>query len=429
MGEVNALIALGGGPSPVINSSLLGAVERCMEYSDRIGKIYASWHGIEGVLLEEIIDMGQQDRTELALLRQTPASGAVGTCRYKLGEDQQEDFERIIEVIKAHEIGYFFYIGGNDSMDTADKISKLAESEGVDLVVTGIPKTIDNDVGDEAFTIIDHTPGYGSAARYWASIIQNTEEENRGMCVSEPVVVLQAMGRKSGFITAAARLADPCRQIPLQLYFAESGHNLYTLAENVNRELLRSKRCIVVVNEGFDVGSLGEAKDGFGHIEYGASQITAAQVVVNHLNRVGLKARGQATSQVPGVLQRSTSIYRSRIDIEEAYEVAAHAVEIAIHAGTGYMSTILRAEEATYRTIYDKVDLRVVANSERFLPKSWISTDGLDVTDDFIAYAQPLIGDGWPDIRIENGIQRFARLAGGFIGKKCPDYIPIKLRK
>lgn len=170
-----------------------------------------------------------------------------------------------------------------------------------------MPKTIDNDIGDDAFTLIDHTPGYGSCARYWAWLIQNADQENRAMCRSECVSVYQAMGRKSGWITAASRLADPERKMPLQLYMAETGGNLESLAENVNRELSRSGRCIVVVNEGFC------------HIEYGASQSTAAQAVVNYLNSVKLKARGQATGQVPGVIQRSVSVFASKVDIEEAY--------------------------------------------------------------------------------------------------------------
>ncbi len=186
-----------------------GSIEGCLAFPERIGAIYAAWHGIEGVLLEELVDMAAQPRREIELLGTTPAAGAIGTCRYKLTEGQDEDFERIVEVIKAHDIGYFFYIGGNDSMDTAAKVSKLAGERGVELVVTGVPKTIDNDIGDPEFTLIDHTPGYGSAARYWATLVQNVNEENRGMCVSEPVAVLQAMGRKSGFITAAARLGDP----------------------------------------------------------------------------------------------------------------------------------------------------------------------------------------------------------------------------
>jgi 6-phosphofructokinase len=428
MAKANALVALGGGPSPVINASLLGVVERCFQYDSRIEKVYAARHGIEGVMQEELIDMNRQDPKELALLKNTPASGAVGTCRYKLDENCKEDFERIIEVLQAHDIGYFFYIGGNDSMDTADKVSKLAHEKGFELVVAGVPKTIDNDVGDEQFTIIDHTPGYASAARYWTGIIQNTNEESKGMCVSERVAVLQAMGRKSGFITAAARLADPNREMPLQMYFAESGHNLDTLTENVFAELKKSGRCIVVLNEGFDVGSLGEARDGFGHVEYGASQTTAAQVVVNHLNNLGLPVRGQTTGQVPGVLQRSTSIYRSRVDVEEAYEVGAHAVEMAVKDGTGYMATILREKGERYKAYYSKVALKTVANSERHLPKSWIAPGGIDVTDDFIRYAQPLIGDGWPDIPIENGLQRFARLNTAVIDKKLADYVPVKMR-
>ena len=428
MSKVNAIVALGGGPSPVINASLLGVVERCLQYNDHIEHVYAAKHGIEGVLLEELIDMRAQDPLEMSLLRNTPASGAVGTCRYKLDDHCEEDFERIIEVFQANKIGYFFYIGGNDSMDTADKVSKLAQKKGYDLVVAGVPKTIDNDLGDEAFTIIDHTPGYASAARYWANIIQNTNEENKGMCVSERVAVLQAMGRKAGYITAAARLADPNREIPLQMYFAESGHNLDSLTEHVNDALRRSGRCIVVVNEGFDVGSLGEARDGFGHVEYGASQTTAAQVVVNHLNKVKLPVRGQVTGQVPGVLQRSTSIFRSKVDVEEAYEVGAYAVDVAIQYGTGYMATILRASGSEYRAVYDKVSLRMVANSERHLPKSWIAQNGIDVTDDFIRYAQPLIGDDWPEIPLENGLQRFARLNTTIVAQRAKHYLPVKHR-
>lgn len=424
----NALVAQSGGPSPVINASLQGVIDACFSYPDHIGKVYASWHGIEGVLLEELIDITVQSRSEIEKLKHTPAAGAIGTCRYKLKKGQAEDYERIIEVMKAHDIGYFFYIGGNDSMDTASKVSKLAQEKGLDIVVTGVPKTIDNDVGDSEFKIIDHTPGYGSAARYWAYLMQNVNEENKGMCVSEPVAVLQAMGRKSGFITAASRLADPEREMPLQLYMAESHHNLETLAENVNRQLKKMGRCIVVVNEGFDVGSIGEAHDGFGHIEYGASQTTAAQVVTNYLNKVGLKARGQATSQVPGVLQRSVSIHASKVDIQEAYLVGMKAVEIGVKEGTGWMATILRASGSKYKAIFDKVALDIVANSVRFIPQSWITKDGIDVTDDFIDYAMPLIGDGWPDIPIENGLQRFARLDIKFIDKKLPEYTPQRFR-
>ncbi|NLM77637.1 MAG: diphosphate--fructose-6-phosphate 1-phosphotransferase [Ruminococcaceae bacterium] len=427
MSARKAMVMLGGGPSPVINASLAGVIERCRDY-EAISGLYAAWHGVEGLLKEELIDLDKQDRQELDLLKATPASGAIGTCRYKLDAANEEDYARIVDVLQAHEIGFLFCIGGNDTMDTADKVSRLAHARGLDLVVTGVPKTIDNDLGDEGRTLIDHTPGYGSTARYWAMVMQNTEEENRGMSVSECVSVWQAMGRKSGFITAAARLADPERQWPLQLYFAEAGNNLESLTENVNRELKRSGRCILVVNEGFDAGHIGAARDGFGHIEYGASQMTVAQIVINHLNKAGLHARGQATAQVPGVLQRSTAIYRSVVDIEEAWAVGAHAVTVAMRSGTGYMATILRASDEPYRVVYDQVPLRAMANSARFLPLEWISRDGLDVTDDFIRYAQPLIGTEWPDQPMQHGLQRFARLDIALLPRRCPPYVPLAHR-
>jgi len=424
----NALVAQSGGPSPVINSSLQGVIEACRAHPDHIGTLYAAWHGIEGVLQEELFDVGEQPTSEIKLLATTPAAGVVGTCRYKLTGEQAEDFERIVDVIRAHDIGYFFYIGGNDSMDTAAKVSRLARERGVELVVAGVPKTIDNDIGDSEFKIIDHTPGYGSAARYWASLVQNIEEENRGMCVSEPVAVLQAMGRKSGFITAASRLGDPERRTPLQLYMAETGHTLESLRENVNRQLARTGRCIVVVNEGFDVGSIGERHDGFGHVEYGASRTTAAQAVVNYLNEKGLVVRGQATGQLPGVIQRSVSIHASTVDIAEAHDVAVHAVSVAVRDGTGWMATILRKPGGPYQAYYDKVPLEKVANSSRFLPASWIAKDGLDVTDDFIRYAAPLIGETDPMIPRERGLQRFARFDIRFIPKKLPAYVPVRFR-
>jgi len=424
----NALVAQSGGTSPVINASLQGVVEACRDFPDRIENVYAAWHGVEGILLEQLIDVSQQPAEEIKLLRHTPASGAIGTCRYKLTAELEEDFERIITVCQAHDIGYFFYIGGNDSMDTASKVAKLAEERGVELISTGVPKTIDNDIGDPEFKLIDHTPGYGSTARYWTYIIQNTNEENRAISPSECVCVLQAMGRKAGFIPAAARLADPNREMPLQIYMTEAGHTLESLAENVNDQLKRDGRCIVVVSEGFDVGSLGEARDGFGNIEYGASKSAAAQVVANYLNDVGLKARGQASWQVPGVLQRSTSMFASAVDIEEAYQVARKAVDIGVNDGTGWMATILRKPTDDYSVYYDKVPLEEVANSVRYMPKEWITKDGLDVTDDFVRYAKPLIGKQWPDIELENGLQRFARFDVKFIEKKLADYIPVRLR-
>jgi len=194
----NVIIAQSGGPTAVINNTLRGMVDTYKEMPDKFGTIYAGYHGIEGVLKEELLDLSAQPAEEIKLLEATPAAGSIGTCRYKLKSKQTEDFDRIIEVIRAHEIGYFFYIGGNDSMDTANKVAKLAHERGLDVIAVGGPKTIDNDVGDAEFKLIDHTPGYGSVARYWALNIQGANEENAGSSPADPVLVIQAMGRKIG---------------------------------------------------------------------------------------------------------------------------------------------------------------------------------------------------------------------------------------
>jgi 6-phosphofructokinase len=424
----NIVVAQSGGPTPVINNSLRGVIETCKKFPDKFGKIYAGFHGIEGILKEELLDISAQDKKEIDLLKTTPAAGSIGTCRYKLKSKQQEDFERIVEVFKAHQIGYLFYIGGNDSMDTANKVGILAKERGLDLVATGIPKTIDNDVGDSEFKLIDHTPGYGSVARYWALYTQNANEENMGSCPSDPVLVIQAMGRKIGYIPAAARLSDPEREMPLQIYLTESKLNLSELADNVNDELKRSGRVIVVVSEGFPVGDIGEKKDLFGHTEYSSSEITVGQIVTNFLNKVGLKVNGLARGQVPGTDQRNAIVYASTVDLDEAYKVGEKAVMIASEGESGYMATILRKKGSKYAVYYDKVPLEKVANSERSFPANWITENRIDVTDDFIDYARPLIGEDWVMIPIENGIMRFSRFKAIFADKKLTEYIPEAYR-
>jgi ATP-dependent phosphofructokinase / diphosphate-dependent phosphofructokinase len=418
----NVIVAQSGGPSPVINNSLRGIIESCRMFPDKFGKIYGGWHGIEGVLMEELLDLSSQSEEEIALLRNTPAAGSIGTCRYKLKDKQQKDFARIIDVLKAHNIGYFFYIGGNDSQHTAFKVSEIANRSGLDLIAVGVPKTIDNDLGDNEFKLIDHTPGYGSVARYWSHIIQNANEENMGSAPADPVLVIQAMGRNIGYIPASARLADPQRKMPLQIYLAESKLTLDALADNVNEQLKRDGRCIVVVSEGFDVGSIGEVKDAFGHTSFGSSQNSVYQIVVNYLNSKGLKAKGAARGQVMGTDQRDTTAFASVVDLDEAYKVGQKAVEIAMHDGNGWMATILRDPGFIYNVRYDKVPLEKVALSERTFPEKWISENRYDVTDEFLAYVRPLIGDDWPSVPMINGRQRFAQLNMKFADKKLPDY-------
>jgi 6-phosphofructokinase 1 len=391
--------------------------------------VFGGWHGIEGILKEELLDLTAQPEEEIALLRTTPAAGSIGTCRYKLKDNQSDDFSRIMEVIRAHQVGYFFYIGGNDSQHTAFKVSQLAAKEGLELTAVGVPKTIDNDVGDSEFTLIDHTPGYGSVARYWSHIIQNANEENLGSSPADPVLVIQAMGRKIGFIPAAARLADPKREMPLQIYLTESKVTLAELADNVNDQLKKCKRCIVVISEGFDIGNVGGVKDAFGHTSFGSSEVSVYQHVVNYLNHKGLPARGAARGQVMGTDQRDTAIYASVTDLDEAYKVGQKAVEIALNDGNGWMATILREPGIIYNVKYDKVPLEKVALSERFFPEKWIAPNRIDVTDDFVRYAKPLMGEDWVSVPLINGIQRFARFKPIFAEKKLENYTPQAYRK
>jgi ATP-dependent phosphofructokinase / diphosphate-dependent phosphofructokinase len=419
----NLIVAQSGGPSPVINNSLRGLLEAALDL-DAIGTVYAGWHGIEGVLKEELLDLSAQPREEIALLRTTPAAGSIGTCRYKLRPKQTEDFDRIIEVFKAHDIGYFCYIGGNDSMDTAHKVAKLAQERGLDVVGVGVPKTIDNDVGDSAFKLIDHTPGYGSTARYWALVVQFANEENAGSSPADPVLVLQAMGRRIGYIPAAARLGDPDRAMPLQIYLAERPITVEQLCDRVNDGLKQHGRLIVVVSEGLQLGDLGARTDAFGHTQFSSSDMTVAQLAINVLNRRGLPVKGAARANVPGTDQRHNMAFASPVDLDEAFRVGQKAAELAAAGASGYMATLLREPGPVYNVRYDRVRLEQVANSERTFPAAWISADGTDVTDDFVRYAQPLIGSDWPSIPLIGGRVRLARLKPIFATPVLAKYVP-----
>jgi ATP-dependent phosphofructokinase / diphosphate-dependent phosphofructokinase len=424
----NLVVAQSGGPTPVINSSLRGIIEAARQF-DAIGTVYGARHGIEGVLKEELLDLAAQSADEVALLRFTPAAGSIGTCRYKLRPDQTEDFHRVIDVLRAHEVGYLLYIGGNDSMDTADKIAQLAQKQGLDLVAVGVPKTIDNDVGDSEFRLIDHTPGYGSVARYWMHKVQEANEENAGSAPADPVLVMQAMGRKIGFIPAAARLADPEREMPLAIYLAESPCTLAQVADHVSEQLRRHGRCMVVISEGFDVGDVGSVQDAFGHTSFGASKLTVAQVVVNYLNEKGLPCKGAARGNVMGTDQRHSMAYASAVDLDEAYRVGQKAVELAAAGLSGYMATILRDPGLIYSVRYDRVPLDEVANSERAFPKQWIAPSGCDVTDDFVRYAKPLLGSDMIVAPTIDGRQRMTRFAPIYAAQKLPKYTPQADRK
>jgi 6-phosphofructokinase 1 len=428
MSGKNLVVAQSGGPSPVINNTLRGIIEAARDL-DQIDTVYAAHHGIEGVLKEELLDVSSQNADDISLLRYTPAAGSIGTCRYKLKPGQDEDFDRCLEIFRAHNVGYFIYIGGNDSMDTANKIASLAQERGLDLVGIGGPKTIDNDVGDSEFQLIDHTPGYGSCAKYWMHAVQYANQENKGSCPADPVLVMQAMGRKIGYIPAAARLADPHREMPLQIYLAESPCSLEQLHHNVNDQLKSDGRCVVVVSEGFDVGDIGERRDSFGHTQFSSSQITVAQIVTNYLNDNGLAVKGNARCNVPGTDQRHSMAYASTVDLDEAYGAGRMAACLAAGGESGNMATILRNKGDVYSVSFDKVPLELVANSERTFPKSWITENGFDVTDDFVRYCQPLVGEGMVSLPMVGGRQRLTEFEPKYAEQKLAVYQPQADRK
>jgi len=259
--------------------------------------------------------------------------------------------------------------------------------------------------------------------------VSQANQENGGSAPADPVLVIQAMGRKIGFIPAAARLADPERKLPIQIYLTESGLSLPELGENVVRQPESDGRCIVVVSEGFDVGDVGTVRDNFGHVQFSSSQQTVAQIVVNYLNTLKLPVPGKARGQVPGTDQRNAIAYASVVDLDEAYGVGCHAVQVALKDGNGWMATILRDRSGSaYSVHYDKVPLERMANSERFFPKGWLAPSRIDVTDDFLNYAMPLIGEDWVSVPTVKGLPRFARLARTFAPRKLPDYVPQTYR-
>jgi len=434
----NAVIAQSGGPTAVINNSIRGVIDS-LGKSGKIDRIYGARMGIIGVLKEEIFDITAQDARQVKLLSDTPSAGVIGSCRYKI--KNEEDMERIVEVLEKQNIGYFFYCGGNDSMDTANKVSILAKKKGLDIISTGIVKTIDNDVGgdlqeDGTFAVCDHNPGYGSVARYTAMNILEANQENKASYTSDPVLVISSMGRKIGFITAAARLSDPERKMPLLILLPEALNknkpedNLQFILEKVNEKISEFGRCIVSISEGLEIGDLDILKDNFGHAQFGASGKSVEQALINYLNGLDRKdskgysksrlaCKGIARCEKPGTKQRREFFTTSKTDLKEAYEVGLYAAEIALKGEGGYMSTIIRKPGSQYRVVFDKVPLGTVANADRKFPDRWIAGNRVDVTDDYIKWALPLIGGDLPE---------FAEFKKVFAAKKCRDYTPVEYR-
>ncbi len=378
----NAVVAQSGGPTAVINGSVSGVVQEWLK-GDPPGLIYGALFGIRGVLEENLLDLSGQPQHIIEGLRYTPGA-ALGSSRYKLS--QEEDYARLLEAFKKHDIRYFFYIGGNDSMDTADKINRFAGKTGYEMRVVGVPKTIDNDL-----PYTDHTPGYGSAAKFLAATVLETGLDLQGLVTSNRIVVLEAMGRNAGWLTAAAALAkrDEC-DAPHLVYLPEIPFDQKTFLEEVSEVYREYHFAYIVASEGIryaggDYVFAGRGKDPFGHARLGGLADTLKGIIEDEM---GVNVR----SMVLGTMQRAAAHFASRTDAEEAYLVGSAAVKEARQGRSGIMITLVREEDATaYRCSAGTVELSRVANVEHKVPADWIAPSGSHIQTQFLDYARPLI--------------------------------------
>ncbi|MGV6806664.1 MAG: 6-phosphofructokinase [bacterium] len=413
MPKKNAFYAQSGGVTSVINASACGVIETARQHKDKIGKIYAGQNGIIGALREELIDTGKESASTIAALRHTP-SGAFGSCRYKLKslEKNRAEYERLIEVFKAHNIGYFFYNGGGDSADTCLKVSQLSEKMGYPIQAIHVPKTVDNDL---PFT--DNCPGFGSVAKYVAVSTLEASLDVRSMCeTSTKVFILEVMGRHAGWIAAAGALANREADAPPHIIlFPEVAFDKDKFLKKVQRTVKKEGYCVVVASEGAqykdgtflaDSGSV----DAFGHKQLGGVAPTLANMVKDEL---GYKYHWALADY----LQRAARHIASATDVEQAYAVGKAAVEYALAGENAVMVTIERKKTKKYGWTLGKAPLDQIANVEHKMPRSYISRDGMHITDACRAYLEPLIaGEDYPPYK--NGVPQYVNLKRVFAPKK-----------
>ena len=411
----NAFYAQSGGVTAVINASACGVLETAKNYPDQIGKVLAGRNGIIGALEEDLIDTSLESPADIRALRHTPG-GAFGSCRYKLkGLDQHRaQYERLIDVFRAHDIGYFLYNGGNDSMDTAWKVSQIGQQLGYPVVCVGIPKTVDNDL-----PITDTCPGFGSVAKYVATSIREAGYDVASMAkTSTKIFVLEVMGRHAGWITAACGLAaESAGEAPHILLFPEIPFDEEKFLARVSETVGRYGYCCIGVSEGLlnqDGKLMAEAggKDAFGHAQLGGVGQVIAQLVKD---RTGMKYHWALADY----LQRSARHLASKTDVEQAYAVGKSAVELAVAGRNAVMPTIVRVSDAPYHWEIGVAALQDVANVEKKMPRAFISADGFGITEECRRYLAPLIaGEDFPPYR--DGLPHYVRLQNISVGKKLP---------
>ena len=404
-----------GGPTSVINSSAAGVFTEALR-QENITAVYGLEHGIVGLLNEKFFDMSKEDAKELELLKYTPSS-ALGSVRYKLKDADVDDtdYKRILEVFKKYDVRYFFYNGGNDSMDTCNKISKYLQSVGYECNVVGVPKTIDNDLFGT-----DHCPGYASAAKYIATTVMEVNLDAK-VYDTPMVCVIEAMGRHAGWLTAAAKLASVNGLGADLIYLPETDFDADKFVEDVKRVCANNgNKCIAVVSEGIHdkngtliCESLGTqaARDSFGHAQLGG----VASILANLIKeKTGYKTRGIELS----LMQRCGAHLASKNDVEEAFNAGAFAVRSACEGETDKMVIFKRVtdENGNYACQNVLMPLELAANTEKKVPLEWITDGGTNVSDEFVKYALPLI-QGDAKAPLENGLPRFARLKKVYAGK------------
>jgi len=411
----NAFYAQSGGVTAVINASACGVIETARRHKDKIGKVYAGRNGIIGALTEDLIDTGKESASAIAALRSTP-SGAFGSCRYKLKslEANRLEYERLIAVFKAHNIGYFFYNGGGDSADTCFKVSQLSESMGYPLQAIHVPKTIDNDL-----PITDCCPGFGSVAKYVAVSTLEASFDVRSMAkTSTKVFVVEVMGRHAGWIAAAGGLVED-HGIPVVILFPEIVFDEAKFLKRVDTLVKEHGFCTVVVSEGChhaDGTFLAEqgARDAFGHAQLGG----AAPVVANMIKQaLGHKFHWA----VADYLQRAARHIASATDVKQAYELGQKAVELALKGHNAVMPTVERLSDVPYKYRIGVAPLAKVANVEKFMPRDFITKDGFGITDKCRRYLTPLIqGEDYP--KYKSGLPVYVTLKNLAVAKKLPAF-------
>jgi 6-phosphofructokinase 1 len=413
----NAFYAQSGGVTAVINASACGVIETARKHRNVIGKVYAGRNGIIGALREELIDTTKESARAIAGLRNTP-SGAFGSCRHKLKsyDADPREYERLIEVFKAHDIGYFFYNGGGDSQDTANKVAQLSQRLDYPITCIGIPKTVDNDL---PFT--DTCPGFGSVAKYVAVSIREAALDVASMCeTSTKVFVMEVMGRHAGWIAAAAGLAQvDDDDAPHLIVFPEIAFDAEQFIAKVDATVKRVGYCAIVVSEGAhyaDGTFLAEAgtKDAFGHAQLGGVAPMVADLIRARLN---LKYHWA----VSDYLQRAARHIASKTDVEQAYAVGRAAVEFAVKGKNAVMPIIVRKSSKPYRWVIGEAELSKVANVERKMPRDFISKDGFGITAKAREYLAPLIaGEDYPAYK--NGLPTYVTLKNQLVSKRLPPF-------